>query len=445
MHLNIPHYVENLINKLEEKDYEAYIVGGSVRDLLIGRNPSDYDITTNALPEEIGEVFREYRTLEIGKKFGTIVVIQSEGIVEVTTFRSDGEYLDGRRPEEVYFSQDLKEDLSRRDFTINAMAYNEKVGIIDYFDGMGYLKNRIIKTVGEPQDRFKEDYLRVIRAIRFATELECFIEDETYQACKDYSKQLTHISIERVRDELFKILLAKHPSYGMRLLQDTGILEVVLPEMINTIGFNQHNPNHDKSVFEHTLAVVDNTPPILHLRLSALFHDIGKPETFTLDEDGIGHFYGHDKLSVDMATEILNRWKAPKELIHKVTILIEKHMTQHDDFGEKGLKRLIAKVGEKEIFNLLELQKADLIGSKEDYNISPIIEREKKIIQIINSKEVYEQKQLTIDGKDVIELGYKQGRIIGEILEYLLEQVLENPELNNREELIKIVKENFKI
>lgn len=445
MHLNIPDYVENIINKLEEKNFEAYIVGGSVRDLLIGREPSDYDITTNALPEEIEEVFREYRTLEIGKKFGTIVVIQSEGIVEVTTFRLDGEYIDGRRPEEVYFSKDLKEDLSRRDFTINAMAYNPRVGIVDYFDGMGYLKNRIIKTVGEPQDRFKEDYLRVIRAIRFATQLECFIEDETYQGCKDYSKQLTHISIERVRDELFKILLAKHPSYGIRLLQDTGILEVLLPEMINTIGFNQHNPNHDKSVFEHTLAVVDNTPPILHLRLSALFHDIGKPETFTLDEDGIGHFYGHDKLSVDMATEILNRWKAPKELIHKVTILIEKHMTQHDDFGEKGLKRLIAKVGEKEIFNLLELQKADLIGSKEDYNISPIIEREKKIIQIINSKEVYEQKQLTIDGKDVIELGYKQGRIIGEILEYLLEQVLENPELNSREELIKIVKENFKI
>ena len=445
MYLSIPDYVENIIKKLEEKNYEAYVVGGSVRDLLIGREPSDYDITTNALPEEIEEVFKEYRTLEVGKKFGTIVVIQSEGVVEVTTFRLDGEYIDGRRPEEVYFSKDLKEDLSRRDFTINAMAYNEQVGIVDYFDGMGYLKNKIIKTVGDPQDRFKEDYLRVIRAIRFATQLECFIEDDTYKACKDYSKHLTHISMERIKDEIFKILLAKHPSYGIRLLKDTGMLEVILPEMINTIGFNQQNPNHNKDVFEHTLAVLDNTTPILHIRLAALFHDIGKPDTFTIDEEGIGHFYGHDKLSVDMATKILTRWKTSNELIHKVTILIEKHMTQHDDFGEKALKRLIAKVGEKEIFNLLQLQKADLIGSREDSDISKLIEREKKIRDILNSEEVYETKQLTIDGKDVIELGYKQGRIIGEILEYLLEEVLENPELNNRESLIGIVKENFKI
>lgn len=444
MDFSIPEYVKNIINKLEEKDYEAYVVGGSIRDLLIGREPSDYDIATNALPEEIEGVFKEYRTLEVGREFGTIVVIQEEGVVEVTTFRQDGEYTDGRRPEEVYFSKSLKDDLSRRDFTINAMAYNKNTGVVDPFDGRGYLKNNIIKTVGNPQNRFMEDYLRIIRAIRFASQLEFFIEDDTYEACKIYGERLLEISIERVRDELFKILLAEHPSYGMRLLQDTGILEVILPEMIKSIGFNQQNPNHDKDVFEHILSVLDNTPPILHLRLAALLHDIAKPYTFTIDHSGIGHFYGHDKLSASMAKEILVRWKSPNELIHKVVILIEKHMTQHDDFGEKGLKRLIGKVGEKEIFNLLELQKADMIGSKEDYDITSLIERGKKIEDIINSKEVYEKKQLAIDGNDMIELGYKQGKIIGEILDYLLEEVLENPELNNKEELIGIIRANFK-
>ena len=445
MDFNIPAYVENIINKLEDAGYEAYIVGGSVRDILIGRDPSDYDITTNALPEEIEEVFKEYKTLEIGKRFGTIVVVQSEGVVEVTTFRSDGEYIDGRRPEEVYFSKDLKDDLSRRDFTINAMAYNEKTGVIDYFDGMGYLNHKMIKTVGEPGNRFKEDYLRIIRAIRFATQLEFFIEDDTYNSCKSNGKFLLDISIERVREEFFKILLSKHPSYGIRLLKDTGILDIILPEMGKSIGFNQHNPNHDKDVFEHTLSVLDNTSPILHLRLSALFHDIAKPYTFTIDDNGIGHFYGHDKLGANMAREILRRWKSPNELIDKVSILIDTHMTQHDNFGEKGLKRLIGKVGEKEIFSLIELQKADMMASREDYDIGPLIERENKIKEIIDSKEVYEKKQLAIDGKDVIELGYKQGKIVGEVLDYLLELVLENPELNNKNDLVEIIKREFEI
>jgi tRNA nucleotidyltransferase (CCA-adding enzyme) len=445
MIFNIPNYVDRIINKLEEKGYEAYIVGGSVRDLLIGRKPHDYDINTKALPEEIVEVFKEYKTLEIGKKFGTIVVVQNEGIVEVTTFRSDGEYIDGRRPEEVYFSKELKDDLSRRDFTINAMAYNKNMGLIDYFDGRGYLKHKLIKTVGDPQERFKEDYLRVIRAIRFAAELEFFIEDETYKACKDYSQHLSHISIERIREEFFKILLVRHPSYGIRLLKDTGILDVILPEIIKSVGFNQHNSHHNKDVFEHTLAVLDNTSPILHLRLAALFHDIAKPHTFTLDDDGTGHFYGHDKIGANMAREILKRWKAPNDLIDKVYILIDKHMTQHDNFKEKGLKRLIAKVGEEEIFTLLELQKADRISSNGESSIEDLLDRENKIEDILNNEEVYEKKQLAIDGNDVIELGYKQGKLIGKILDYLLEQVLESPELNNKEKLIGIIKDKFEL
>ncbi|OZV11357.1 hypothetical protein CIW83_15415 [Tissierella sp. P1] len=445
MVFDIPKYVELVIDRLEEKGFSAYIVGGSVRDILIGKEPSDFDITTDALPEEIEEVFSDCITLEVGKKFGTVVVVQEEGIVEVTTFRSDGEYIDGRRPEKVYFSKNILDDLSRRDFTINAMAYNKKTGIIDYFNGMEDLEKRRIKAVGNPRDRFREDYLRIMRAIRFAAQLEFSIDEETFYACRLYSQDISEISIERIREEFFKVMLSKKPSYGIRLMKDTGILDIILPEMIKAIGFDQHNPHHNKDVFEHILCVLDKTSPTLHLRLAALFHDIGKPHTLTIDEKGIGHFYGHDKLGAKMAKEILQRWKAPNELVEKVRLLIYKHMTQHANLKEKGLKKLLSIFGKDEIFTLLELQKADRSCSNEEADIKDLLEREEKIKDIIENKEVYEKNQLAINGYDVIELGYKQGKIIGEILDYLLEKVLEKPELNDKKKLIEIIKEKFKL
>lgn len=443
MNFRLPTYVENILNKLEIAGFQGYIVGGSVRDLLLGRQPSDFDITTDALPEDILEVFNKYKRVEIGKKFGTIALVQAEGIIEITTFRFDGEYIDGRRPIDVKFSTSLKEDLSRRDFTINAMAYNNKVGLIDYFNGINDLKEKMIKTVGKPEKRFKEDYLRIMRAIRFASQLGFNIDLRTYEECKENIQYISCISIERIRDEFFKILLSKKPSYGVRMLKEIKALEIILPEITKSIGFDQHNPNHDKDVFEHTLCVLDNTPTILELRLGALLHDIGKPLTFTLDEDSIGHFYGHDKLGVEMANIILQRWKAPNDLIKKVTILIDKHMTVHDGMKEKGLKRLISKVGEDNIFKLLELQKADRFCSREGLIIEDLLEREHKVIEILKNKEVYEKNQLAINGRDMIELGYKQGKIIGDILDYLLEQVLENPSLNSKEKLVQLIKENF--
>lgn len=444
MEINIPEYVENIINKLENRGFSAYIVGGCLRDMLIGREPSDYDITTDARPDEISQTFTEYTTVEVGKRFGTIAVVTPEGTVEVTTFRTDGEYIDGRRPEEVYFSKNLKEDLSRRDFTINAMAYNKKEGLIDYYNGIKDIKEKIIKTVGNPEDRFKEDYLRILRGVRFATQLEFNMEENTYKACKTYGKNLVNISVERIREELFKMLLSKKPSYGIRLLKDLDIIPIILPELEKSIDFNQHNPHHDKDVFNHILCVLDRTSPLLHLRLAALFHDIGKPYTLTIDDKGVGHFYGHDKVGAKMAREILNRLKAPKELIGKVFILIDKHMTQHANFGEKGLKRLLAKVGEEDIFILLELQKSDRLCSNKDANIDNLSKREEKIKDILEKKEAYEKNQLAINGKDVIELGYPQGKKIGEILDYLLEKVLEKPELNEKEKLIEIIKKRFK-
>ena len=445
MEWNIPTYVENIISRLEEKGFSAYIVGGSVRDTLMGKKPSDFDITTDALPEEIGEIFSDCTTLEVGKKFGTVVVVQDEGSVEVTTFRSDGEYIDGRRPEKVYFSKNIFDDLSRRDFTINAMAYNKKTGLIDYFNGMEDLEKKIIKCVGNPHERLKEDYLRILRAIRFATQLKLSIDEETFHACKQYSEHISEISIERVREEFFKAILSNIPSYGISLMKDIGVLDVILPEMTKTMGFNQHNPHHEKDVYEHIMCVLDKTLPILHLRLAALFHDIGKPYTLTIDEKGIGHFYGHDKLGAKMAKEILQRWKAPNELIEKVSILIYKHMTQHSNLKEKGLKRLLAALGEDEIFTLFELQKADRSCSNEEADIKDLLEREEKIKNIIENNEAYEKNQLAINGYDVVELGYKEGKIIGEILDYLLEKVLEKPELNEKEKLIEMIKEKFKL
>lgn len=443
MKFNIPNYVENILNILHENGYDAFIVGGAVRDMAMNKEPSDYDVNTDALPDDIERVFKDYRTLNVGKRFGTVVVVQEEGFVEVTTFRIDGEYLDGRRPKEVFFSDELKEDLSRRDFTINAMAYCKDRGVIDYFGGLKDIEGKIVQTVGNPRDRFAEDYLRILRAVRFATQLEFEIDEETKSACRLYGKNLLNISGERVSGEFFKILLAEKPSYGMNLLKELDILCVILPELTNSIDFNQHNPHHDKDVFEHSLCVLDRVSPKIHLRLAALFHDIGKPYTFTRDEDGVGHFYGHNLVSAKITWDILLRLKTSNAIIKKTSTLIEKHMTIHDDFGEKGLKRLLSKVGDEEIFTLLELQEADRICSNENVNIEDLTERRSHINEILDNSQAYEKKQLAIDGKDIIELGFSEGEIIGEILDHLFEIVLEEPEKNNKEDLLEIVKEKF--
>lgn len=436
MEFNIPIYVENIIEKLERKGYEAYVVGGSVRDMYLGKVPKDYDITTNALPDEIEAIFNDFKTVNVGKKYGTIIVCQQAGDVEVTTFRKEGDYLDGRRPEWVSFSSNIEDDLSRRDFTINAIAYNKEKGIIDPFGGKADLERRTIRTVGLPDKRFSEDYLRILRAVRFSTELESDIDFDTLKAAKTYSKYVSKVSVERITNEFFKILLSKRPSRGIRLLEEIGLLNIVLPELIPAIGFNQQNPHHERDVYNHILCVLDHTPPVLEVRLAALFHDIGKPHTFTVDEEGIGHFYGHDKLGAEITEEALKRLKTSKELIEKVTRLVREHMNHHAHFKEKGLKRLIGRVGEDEIFNLFSLQKADITCSNRDATIDHILEREDKVRGILNSKEAYKTSQLSINGQDLIKLGLNEGPIIGEVLEYLLEKVIEKPEYNHKEKLI---------
>ncbi|HLR21457.1 MAG TPA: HD domain-containing protein [Tissierellaceae bacterium] len=444
MEFTIPEYVNKIIGKLEDHNYKAFIVGGSVRDLILGKEPSDFDITTNAKPDEIEEVFKDYTTILVGKEFGTVAVVQEEDNIEITTYRTEGEYIDGRRPSEVVFTSNLEEDLSRRDLTINAMAYNESIGLIDPFNGRKDLEKKKIKTVGNPRERFREDHLRILRAVRFATQLKFNIDYKTKIACKEMSHLLEKISMERIREELFKILLSEKPSYGIRLMEELDILDIIIPEITDMIGFDQKNPHHDKDVFNHTLCVVDNTPLILGIRLAALFHDIGKPYTLTIDEEGIGHFYGHDKIGADMTKKILRRLKCANKLIYNVTTLIKEHMTHHNNYKDRGLKRLIKRVGKDNIFNLIELQKSDRMCSSKDRNIDFLIERKDRIRKILEDNEVYEKKQLAITGYDIIELGYSQGKIIGDILDYLTEKVIDNPELNNKEELNKIILREYR-
>lgn len=445
MDFYIPDYISTILNRLEEEGYKSYIVGGSVRDLILGKTPHDYDITTSATPDEIQRIFKDFKTLAIGKQFGTVVVVQGENNTEITTFRLEGKYLDGRRPSEVSFSDDIYEDLSRRDFTINAIAYNEKEGTIDPFNGQKDIEDRIVRCVGNPIERFREDHLRILRAVRFSTQLGFEINKDTYNACKDLSSSLNGISVERIREELFKILLSENPSYGIRLMKDLNILEIVIPELIDAVGFDQKNPNHDKDVFEHIMCVLDKTPPILSVRLAALFHDIGKPHTLSIDEKGIGHFYGHDKLGAKIAEKILLRLNLSRELIDKVTIMIKEHMSHHNNMKDRGLKRQISRVGKDNIFNLLELQKADRLCSSDDVDITFLFEREKETRRILDSNEPYEKSHLKIDGNDIIDLGFEKGKIVGEILNYLLERVMKNPELNEKEKLKEIIRERYKI
>lgn len=439
----IPSHVRNTLNILEKAGYEAFIVGGSVRDLMLNKIPSDYDITTSATPIEIEKAFDGFKTINIGKEYGTIVVVQPEGNLEITTYRSEGIYLDGRRPSEITFSKNINEDLSRRDFTINSMAYNEKTGIIDPFNGVEDIENKIIRTVGNPKERLNEDYLRIMRAVRFSAQLGFSIEEDTYNVCKELSKFLQHISAERIRDEFTKILISDIPSKSIRIMLNLNILHVILPELLSTVDYDQRNPNHEKQLFDHILCVVDNTPPSPSVRMAALLHDIAKPLTFSLDENGIGHYYNHDKLGAEISKEILARLRFSNVFIDKVYKLIREHM-HFKNMKEKGLKRQIRRVGEENIFDLIELKKADKVCKSDNKDISLIEEREERIRAILNNKEPFEKSHLNIDGNDIIALGYKPGKEIGKILDYLLERVLEHPEYNKKEKLIRMIKERGK-
>lgn len=441
MKIKLTEDVSYILDILIKNGYEAYIVGGCVRDSLIERQLKDWDITTSAKPEDILRLFE--KTIPTGIKHGTVTVVLNKNNYEVTTYRIDGDYSDNRHPDEVIFTSSLKEDLSRRDFTVNSLAYNSINGLVDMFDGISDLHNRLIKCVGDPDKRFNEDALRMLRAIRFACQLDFTIDEETYIAISRNYALLRNVSSERIKDEFCKILLTSKPSRGMKMLLETKLLNYIVPELKESVGFDQKNPHHDKNVFDHIMSVLDNSEENLVVRLGALLHDIGKPRTFSIDKKGIGHFYGHNVVSAQMAEEILKRLKFDNKTIEKVLIIITEHMSAYNNMKNRTLKKFISRVGVDNLEDLFQLQIADSKGHKKDADFSPILKRREEVKKILESGEPFTVSQLKINGNDLITLGFKPGKYIGVILNELLEKVMEKPELNNRDSLLKIAREKI--
>lgn len=439
--MQLPEKVKFIINTIMEAGYEAYAVGGCIRDSILGRIPDDWDITTSATPCQVKELFG--RTIDTGLKHGTVTVMLDKEGFEVTTYRIDGVYEDNRHPKEVTFTASLIEDLKRRDFTINAMAYNDTAGLVDAFGGMEDIERKVIRCVGNPRERFTEDALRIMRAVRFSAQLGYQIEAETKEAIKELSQNLAHISAERIQTELVKLVISPHPE-KLKVACETGITKVILPEFDVCMATEQNNPHHCYNVGEHILKSVEKIRPEKVLRLAMLFHDIGKPGTLTLDEKGISHFHGHQEVSEEMARNILKRLKFDNDTIYMVTKLVRYH-----DYevmaGEKYVRRAIMKIGE-DIFPLLyDVKKADILAQS-DYLRKEKEENLKAVYQIyekvIAQKQCVSLKMLAVTGNDLIEeIGMQPGREMGEVLHKLLDIVVDNPDQNSRENLLKLAKE----
>ena len=440
--IDLPKNVKFIIDTLESAGYEAYAVGGCVRDSILGRTPNDWDITTSAKPLETKALFK--KTFDTGIKHGTISVLLGKEIYEVTPYRIDGEYEDARHPKEVTFTAELKEDLLRRDFTINAMAYNPTSGIVDLYGGIEDLKNHVIRCVGVPHDRFSEDALRIMRAVRFAAQLDYTIEEKTQEAIRELAGTLSKISAERIQVELIKLLTSDHPEF-LKLAWELGITKVILPEFDRAMESEQNNPNHAYSVGEHSLKVMQYLPPDKVMRLAGLFHDIGKMDTKTTDEKGVDHFYGHPEVGAKIAAEVFNRLKFDNDTKTKVCRLVE----CHDWFigaVPSHIRRYMNRIGEEFFPMIFDFNKADIMAQS-FYN------REEKLEDLEVLKEAYLKvkeagdciniKDLAITGSDVIKAGVPAGPGVGAVLKALLEEVLDDPAKNNKDYLLSRI-DSFK-
>lgn len=440
MNFNIPTKVQFIIDTFYNNGFEAFLVGGCIRDYLLNKTPKDYDIATSATPDQTISLFE--KTIPTGLQHGTVTVVIENENFEVTTYRTESEYIDNRHPEKVEFVKNIKEDLSRRDFTINAFAYNHKKGLLDFFEGKSDLKNKIIRAVGNSDIRFNEDALRMLRAIRFSSQLDFDIDKDTLSNIEKNNLLINNISFERIRDEISKILLSNNPRKGLLLLKNTGLLTNIIPEFKDTFGFDQKNPHHFEDVFEHSLSVLEKTPSILTIRLAALFHDIGKPSCFNLDEKGIGHFYGHNIKSEEISRKILNRLRFDNKTIKETLKLIREHMNVLDNPNNSNIKRLITRVGLDSIENLYSLQEADILSLKDPSVATHKIVKMREVTNnILISKEPLSLKDLAITGNDLItELGLSKGKIIGDVLKKLFNIILDYPDLNNKADLLKEAK-----
>lgn len=434
--IQIPEKVNRIISTLAAAGHEAYAVGGCVRDAVLGRVPADWDITTSASPLEVKALFP--RTIDTGIQHGTVTVMFGRDGFEVTTYRVDGEYEDCRHPKEVQFTKSLIEDLKRRDFTINAMAYNDQDGLVDEFDGIGDLKRGIIRCVGNAEERFTEDALRMLRAVRFSAQLGFALEGGTREAIGKLCGNLKKVSAERIRVELVKMLVSPHPE-KIRDAWKTGMTRVVLPEFDVCMACAQNNPHHIYSVGEHTIRAVQETEADPILRLAVLLHDFGKPAVKTTDENGIDHFHGHPAVSEELAGNILRRLKFDNETIRQVKKLVYFH-DYHPALTSAGVRRAANKIG-ADLFPLyLKVQRADILAQNpvtQEEKLANLKEVQRLYERILEEQNCFTLKQLAVTGRDLMQAGIPAGPGLGEILSHLLELVIEEPERNEKEWLVR--------
>ena len=432
----MPDNAKIILDTIHKAGFEAYIVGGCVRDALLGRQPGDWDITTNAMPQDVKKLFR--RTIDTGIQHGTVTIMFGKEGYEVTTYRIDGKYEDSRHPSEVTFTRDLTEDMKRRDFTINAMAYNDEEGLIDRFGGEQDLEDRIIRCVGDPRERLSEDALRIMRAVRFAAQLDYEIDEGTVEAIKELAPTLDKISAERIQTELVKLLISDHPE-RIETAYELGITAVVLPEFDRCMETPQNNKHHAYSVGGHIIECLKNVAPDRILRLTMLLHDIAKPDTISVDEEGINHFYDHDAIGAEVARKIFRRLKFDRETMDRVCNIIR----YHDDrfpVTPRNVRRMMNRIGTQDFPYWMDVRYADTMAQSEymrEEKLKDLEDIRRVYAQIIRNNDCITVKDLCVSGKDLMDAGISPGPMMGQILSAMLEDVLDEPSHNTKDYLLE--------
>ena len=429
-----------VFDTLEKSGFECYAVGGCVRDMLLNLTPHDVDFTTNATPDEILDCFKEYKTFELGKKFGTISVLNDGAIYEITTYRIDGEYTDSRHPDKVEFSRNLKDDLARRDFTVNAMAMDSNGNVVDIYNGKADLESKLIRAVGDAEKRFTEDALRIFRALRFSAKLGFSIEESTAKACKNLAHLLDNVHPQRLRDELTAFIIGDNVPELLTEYRD--VFARIIPELKPSFDFRQITAHHRYDVFTHTVKAVGFAPKDARIRLALLLHDIAKPLCYTTDKAGISHFNGHPQKSADIAMEILRRFSFSSDFVNDVVRFIKYHDVRFEK-PRLHIKRLLMELTEEDFRNLLTIQRCDIMAQSE-YIREEKLERidfiEKEFEAVLEENSCLNLKGLAVNGNDIMTLGIS-GKKVGAVLEYLLTQVVEDKVSNQKNELIRCAEE----
>lgn len=443
MTMDMPKNVDTAINLLQSAGFEAYAVGGCVRDSLLGKTPNDWDITTSAKPEDMKSVFADFHCIDTGIKHGTVTVVIDGEPLEITTFRLDGEYEDNRHPKSVTFTSDLGADLGRRDFTVNAMAYSKKTGTVDLFGGQNDLKNGIIRCVGDPDRRFNEDALRILRALRFASALDFEIEEKTAQSLLKNCALLGNISEERIAKELLKLVCGKG---AKRILTDFApVLFEILPELQPMYKNSHDNPHHCYDIYEHTLIAVESIDPEPTLRFAMLLHDCGKPAVKKFDENGVAHFYGHQRISAEISAQILARLKVSNKFRDEILFLVSNHDRWELYENTEKMPRYLSKFGLDGVLKLLKVMRADVLAQSPEYRsrLDQIADAEEIAKNLAAQKPCLSLSELQINGRTLMDIGIPQGRKLGAVLAQLLDEVIDGVTKNTQEALTTRAREIY--